>query len=102
MNILNNKPILERAVQFGAYCDICPLHDKKGPVYFKPKQQEPIYNFDISCVGYKPGNTELGRGIPFAGMTGFRWKSLLRDVHIKEEEIHISNAVLCTATEGIS
>lgn len=92
------KPSLERAISLGANCTACPLKNLQGPVYFKPKSADPIYPFDITIVAERPGDTELGKGEPLAGRSGWLLQKLLKEFHITYAESHYSNGTLCTTS----
>ena len=94
--LLDRKPALERALSLGASCSQCPLADKLGPVYFKPKASSPAYSFDVTIVAERPGDTELGKGEPLAGRSGWLLQKMLKEMHVKYSEVHLTNATLCT------
>ena len=92
------KPALERAIQLGASCAQCPLKDLQGPVYFKPKAVDSGYDFDITVVAERPGDTELGAGQPLAGRSGWLLQKMLKEMHVTNPQVHLTNATLCTTS----
>jgi DNA polymerase len=70
-------------------CDACPLRNQRSVA--GTGRENPVG----VIVGQAPGDQEVARGVPFIGPAGQWLRSVLREAHVDDDEVHFTNAVLC-------
>jgi uracil-DNA glycosylase family 4 len=78
----------------GAACGLCPL---KGEVVVPPAPAK-SGKTRLVIVGEAPGRVEVAHGEPFIGPSGLLLDRLLKEADFPRDDIHISNSLLCQAT----
>lgn len=72
-------------------CTACPLSQTRKSVVFG----EGNPSADLLFIGEGPGEEEDLSGRPFVGPAGQKLDEVLTSVHIKREDVYISNVVKC-------
>jgi len=77
-----------------AQCEVCPLY--KSGKFVKPEfngHKDGTAKFAI--VGEAPGATEVRKGKPFVGQSGFLLNETLKEAGLKRHDAVLTNACLC-------
>lgn len=87
----------------GALCHKCPL---KGNTVVPPSDITKLSSLRrlagevIAVVGGAPGEAEEKAGTPFAGGVGAELNRAFRGAGIRRDELHVTNALLCSVPGG--
>ena len=88
---------LEKLKKQAHECHLCQLSKSRTNVVFG----EGDLNADLMFIGEAPGATEDRLGKPFVGRSGELLTKMIENVlHIKREEVYITNIVKCRPTDN--
>ena len=88
---------LEKLQKQALECHLCLLSKSRTNVVFG----EGDLNADLMFIGEAPGATEDKLGKPFVGRSGELLTKMIENVlHIKREEVYITNIVKCRPTDN--
>ena len=88
---MNPSEILQDVAAQVAVCEKCELHFSRK----KAVPGEGPVNSEIMFIGEGPGFYENEQGRPFVGQAGKLLEDLLSAIHLKRENVFITNVVKC-------
>lgn len=74
-----------------AACTACELHQSRTQTVFGVGHQQA----DLMLIGEAPGADEDEQGEPFVGRAGQLLNAMLYAIHLKREEVYITNVIKC-------
>ena len=88
---MNSSETLQEVAGQVAVCEKCNLHFSRK----KAVPGEGPVNAEIMFIGEGPGFYENEQGRPFVGQAGKLLEDLLAAIHLKREDVFITNVVKC-------
>jgi DNA polymerase len=88
---VNSSETLQEVAGQVAVCEKCSLHFSRK----KAVPGEGPVNAEIMFIGEGPGFYENEQGRPFVGQAGKLLEDLLAAIHLKREDVFITNVVKC-------